>query len=64
MVAVLIAGTILGEAHQANFFTIILFIICGGAAIVGVLLLSQFHPEVLLAKRRAAVWSKRKRLPR
>ena len=36
MVAVLIAGTILGEAHQANFFTIILFIICGGAAIVGV----------------------------
>jgi len=64
MVAVLIAGTILGEAHQANFFTIILFIICGGAAIIGVLLLSQFHPEVLLAKRRAAVWSKRKRLPR
>jgi drug/metabolite transporter (DMT)-like permease len=64
MVAVLIAGTILGEAHQANFFTIILFIICGGAAIVGVLLLSQFHPEVMLAKRRAAVWSKRKRLPR
>ena len=34
MVAVLIAGTILGEAHQANFFTIILFIICGGAAII------------------------------
>lgn len=64
MVAVFIAGTILGEAHQANFFTIVLFIICGGAAIVGVLLLSQFHPEVLLAKRRAAVWSKRKRLPR
>jgi hypothetical protein len=64
MVAVLIAGTILGEAHQANVFTIILFIICGGAAIVGVLLLSQFHPEVLLAKRRAAVWNKRKRLPR
>jgi drug/metabolite transporter (DMT)-like permease len=64
MVAVLIAGTILGEAHQANVFTIILFIICGGAAIIGVLLLSQFHPEVLLAKRRAAVWNKRKRVPR
>jgi drug/metabolite transporter (DMT)-like permease len=64
MVAVLIAGTILGEAHQANGLTIVLFILCGGAAIVGVLLLSQFHPEVLLAKRRAAVWSKRKRLPR
>ncbi|MEN9715307.1 MAG: hypothetical protein RJA35_774 [Actinomycetota bacterium] len=62
MVAVLIAGTILGEAHTANPLTIILFIVCGGTAILGVLLLSQFHPQVLLAKRRAAVWTKRRRL--
>jgi len=61
MVAVLIAGTILGEAHTANPLTIVLFLVCGGTAIVGVLLLSQFHPQILLAKRRTAVWSKRKR---
>ena len=64
LVAVFISATILGEAHKANIATIVLFIICGGAAIVGVLLLSQFHPEILLAKRRAAVWNRRKRLPR
>jgi drug/metabolite transporter (DMT)-like permease len=63
LVAVFISATILGEAHRANVLTIILFIICGGAAIVGVLLLSQFHPEILLAKRRAAVWNRRKKLP-
>ncbi|MEY4411421.1 MAG: hypothetical protein RLZ69_995, partial [Actinomycetota bacterium] len=62
MVAVLIAGTILGEAHTANPLTIVLFVLCGGTAIVGVLLLSQFHPQVLLAKRRAAVWAKRRKL--
>jgi drug/metabolite transporter (DMT)-like permease len=62
MVAVFIAGTILGEAHTANPITIALFIVCGGTAIVGVLLLSQFHPQVLLAKRRAAVWTKRRKL--
>jgi drug/metabolite transporter (DMT)-like permease len=62
MVAVLIAGTILGEAHTASPLTILLFVLCGGTAIVGVLLLSQFHPQVLLAKRRAAVWAKRRRL--
>ena len=62
MVAVLIAGTILGEAHTASPLTIVLFVLCGGTAIVGVLLLSQFHPQVLLAKRRAAVWAKRRRL--
>jgi len=60
MVAVVIAGTILGEAHQANPLTILLFLLCGGTAIVGVLLLSQFHPQILLAKRRAAVWTKRR----
>lgn len=60
MVAVVIAGTILGEAHKANPLTIFLFIVCGGTAIVGVLLLSQFHPQILLAKRRAAVWTKRR----
>jgi drug/metabolite transporter (DMT)-like permease len=64
MVAVVIAGTILGEAHRANPLTIILFIICGGTAIVGVLLLSQFHPQILLAKRRAAVWTKRRNYKR
>jgi drug/metabolite transporter (DMT)-like permease len=63
LVAVFISATILGEAHKANILTIILFIVCGGAAIVGVLLLSQFHPEILLAKRRAAVWNRRKKLP-
>lgn len=62
MVAVLIAGTILGEAHTASPLTILLFVLCGGTAIVGVLLLSQFHPQVLLAKRRAAVWAKRRKL--
>lgn len=62
MVAVLIAGTILGEAHTASPLTIVLFVLCGGTAIVGVLLLSQFHPQVLLAKRRAAVWAKRRKL--
>lgn len=62
MVAVFIAGTILGEAHTASPLTILLFVLCGGTAIVGVLLLSQFHPQVLLAKRRAAVWAKRRRL--
>ena len=60
MVAVLIAGTILGEAQQANLLTIVLFLLFGGTAIVGVLLLSQFHPQILLAKRRAAVWTKRR----
>lgn len=60
MVAVLIAGTILGEAHQANPLTIVLFVLFGGTAVVGVLLLSQFHPQILLAKRRAAVWTKRR----
>lgn len=60
MVAVGIAGTILGEANQANPLTIVLFILCGGTAIVGVLLLSQFHPQILLAKRKAAVWTKRR----
>lgn len=62
MVAVFIAGTILGEAHTASPLTILLFVLCGGTAIVGVLLLSQFHPQVLLAKRRAAVWAKRRKL--
>ena len=64
MVAVVIAGTILGEAHQANPLTLILFLLCGGTAIVGVLLLSQFHPQILLAKRRAAVWTKRRNYKR
>lgn len=64
MIAVVIAGTILGEAHTANIWVVALFVLCGGTAIVGVLLLSQFHPEILLAKRRAAVWSKRKKVTR
>ena len=64
MVAVLIAGTILGEAHQASALTIVLFAVFGGTAIVGVLLLSQFHPQILLAKRRAAVWTKRRNYKR
>lgn len=64
MVAVFIAGTILGEAHQASALTIILFLIFGAAAIVGVLLLSQFHPQILLAKRRSAVWTKRRNYKR
>jgi drug/metabolite transporter (DMT)-like permease len=64
MVAVLIAGTILGEAHQASALTIVLFLLFGATAIVGVLLLSQFHPQILLAKRRAAVWTKRRNYKR
>jgi drug/metabolite transporter (DMT)-like permease len=62
MVAVLVAATILGEAHRANPLTFLVFLVCGVAAILGVLLLSQFHPQVLLAKRKAALWSKRKRV--
>jgi drug/metabolite transporter (DMT)-like permease len=64
MIAVLIAGTILGEAHQASALTIVLFALFGGTAIVGVLLLSQFHPQILLAKRRSAVWTKRRNYKR
>jgi drug/metabolite transporter (DMT)-like permease len=64
MVAVLIAGTILGEANQASPLTIVLFLVFGATAIVGVLLLSQFHPQILLAKRRAAVWTKRRNYKR
>jgi hypothetical protein len=60
MVAVGIASTILGEAHQANVFTIVLFLICGATAIVGVLLLSHFHPQILLAKSKQMLLSKRK----
>jgi hypothetical protein len=61
MVAVLIAAIVLGEAKTANVLTVIIFLICAIAAILGVLLLSQFHPQVLLAKRKAALWSRRKR---
>jgi drug/metabolite transporter (DMT)-like permease len=61
MVAVLIAAIVLGEAKTANVLTVIIFLVCAIAAILGVLLLSQFHPQVLLAKRKAALWSRRKR---
>jgi len=61
MVAVLIAAVVLGEAKTANVLTVIIFLLCAIAAILGVLLLSQFHPQVLLAKRKAALWSRRKR---
>jgi drug/metabolite transporter (DMT)-like permease len=61
MVAVLIAATILGEAQQANPLTIVGFIFFAGMAVTGVLLLSQFHPQILLQKRRAALWAKRRR---
>lgn len=62
MVAVLIAATILGEAQQANPLTILGFLAFAATAVTGVLLLSQFHPQILLQKRRAALWAKRKRL--
>lgn len=61
MVAVGIASTILGEAHSASALTVVLFLVCGATAIVGVLLLSQFHPQVLLAKSKASVWAKRRK---
>jgi uncharacterized membrane protein len=61
MIAVLIAAIVLGEAKTANVLTVIIFLVCAIAAILGVLLLSQFHPQVLLAKRKAALWSRRKR---
>lgn len=61
MVAVLIAATVLGEANTANILTVIIFLVCAAAAILGVLLLSQFHPQVLLAKRKAQLWARRKR---
>lgn len=59
MVAVFIAATILQEAQQATIFETIGFLISGGIAITGVLLLSQFHPEILLAKSRAKVFKRR-----
>jgi len=61
MVAVVVASTLLGEAATATPLTVALFIGFGAFAIVGVLVLSQFHPEILLAKRKAAVWAKRKK---
>mgnify|MGYP000246356627 FL=1 len=61
MVAVIVASTILGEAAAATPLTVAMFIGFGVFAIVGVLVLSQFHPEILLAKRKAAVWAKRKK---
>ncbi|MFM5905734.1 MAG: multidrug DMT transporter permease [Micrococcales bacterium] len=61
MVAVLIAATILGEAQHANAVTIVGFLTFAAIAISGVLMLSQFHPQILLQKRRAALWAKRRR---
>ncbi len=61
LVAVLIAIAILGEANSANPLIIIGFLVCASIAILGVLLLSQFHPQILLAKRKAAMWSRRRR---
>jgi hypothetical protein len=47
MVAVSIGIVILGEAKQANAFTLIIFISSAAVAVVGVWLLSKFHPEML-----------------
>lgn len=59
LVAVLIAVTILQEAQAASLFEIIGFLISGAIAVSGVLLLSQFHPQILLAKRRAKLFKRR-----
>lgn len=59
MVAVLIAAIILKEAQHATLLELAGFIVGGGFAITGVLLLSQFHPQILLAKRRAKLWKRR-----
>ncbi len=47
MVAVSIGIVILGEAKQANALTLIIFITSAAVAVVGVWLLSKFHPEML-----------------
>ena len=61
MVAVLIAIIILGEANDANPLIVIGFLFCASLAVLGVLLLSEFHPQIQIAKQRAALWSKRRR---
>lgn len=59
LVAVLIAATILQEAQNASLLELFGFLVSGGIAVSGVLLLSQFHPEILLAKRRAKLFKRR-----
>ncbi|MFM6980638.1 MAG: DMT family transporter [Micrococcales bacterium] len=59
LVAVLIAITILQEAKEASLLEIFGFLISGAIAVTGVLLLSQFHPQILLAKRRAKLFKRR-----
>lgn len=59
LVAVLIAATILQEAQGASLLELFGFLVSGGIAVTGVLLLSQFHPQILLAKRRAKLFKRR-----
>ena len=60
MVAVLIAAVILREAGDASPLILLGFVFSGGLAITGVALLSHFHPQILLAKRKAALWSRKR----
>jgi hypothetical protein len=50
LVAVIIGVTILGEMDGVSGWYSLAFLLCGGLAITGVLLLSRVHPEMRLAR--------------
>lgn len=50
LVAVVIGVAILGEMDGVSPWYLLIFVLCGGLAITGVLLLSQVHPEMKLAR--------------
>lgn len=60
LVAVLIAAVILREAANASPLILVGFLASAAIAVTGVALLSHFHPQILLAKRRAALWNRKK----
>ncbi|MEO0024624.1 MAG: hypothetical protein RL196_1065 [Actinomycetota bacterium] len=62
LVAVVIGVTILGEMDGVNGWYSIAFMTCGAIAITGVLMLSQVHPEMKLAKSLKARIARRRAL--
>ncbi len=55
IIAVLIGAIVLGEASQAHLWALIVFVIAGAAASLGVIMLARTHPQVVSESQELAI---------